>query len=79
MNPSTPVVLLHGFATSSARTWGENGWLDLLADAGRETVPIDILGHGTADKPHDPADEPEAERAPVRMGRVGMFRHSQVR
>jgi pimeloyl-ACP methyl ester carboxylesterase len=55
MNPSTPIVLLHGFATSSARTWGDNGWLDLLADAGRETVPIDLLGHGTADKPHDPA------------------------
>jgi pimeloyl-ACP methyl ester carboxylesterase len=54
MSSSPPVALLHGFATSSARTWGENGWLDLLADAGRETVPIDILGHGTADKPHDP-------------------------
>ena len=55
MTPSTPVVLLHGLATSSARTWGENGWLDLLADAGREAVPIDILGHGTAERPHDPA------------------------
>lgn len=55
MNASTPVVLVHGFATSSARTWWENGWLDLLSDAGRETVPIDILGHGKADKPHDPA------------------------
>ena len=55
MTTSTPVVLLHGFATSSARTWWENGWLDLLGDAGRETVPIDILGHGKADKPHDPA------------------------
>lgn len=55
MTPSTPVVLLHGFATSSARTWWENGWLDLLADAGRETIPIDILGHGKAEKPHDPA------------------------
>jgi pimeloyl-ACP methyl ester carboxylesterase len=54
MNESTPVVLLHGFATSSARTWWETGWLDLLADAGRETVPIDILGHGKADKPHEP-------------------------
>jgi len=55
MTPSTPVVLVHGLATSSARTWGENGWLDLLADAGRQTVPIDILGHGTAERPHDPA------------------------
>src|SRR5581483_5867103 len=54
MAESTPVVLLHGFATSSARTWGENGWLDLLADAGRPTVPIDLLGHGTAEKPHHP-------------------------
>ena len=52
---SDPVVLVHGFATSSARTWGDNGWLDLLADSGRTVVPIDLLGHGTADKPHDPA------------------------
>ena len=50
-----PVVLLHGFATSSARTWGDNGWLDLLGDVGRQAVPIDLLGHGTAAKPHDPA------------------------
>jgi pimeloyl-ACP methyl ester carboxylesterase len=54
MNDPTPVVLLHGFATSSARTWWETGWLDLLTDAGRETAPIDILGHGKAEKPHDP-------------------------
>ncbi len=51
----TPVALVHGFATSSARTWGDNGWLDLLADSGRTTIPIDLLGHGTSDKPHDPA------------------------
>jgi pimeloyl-ACP methyl ester carboxylesterase len=50
-----PVALVHGFATSSARTWGDNGWLDLLADSGRTTIPIDLLGHGTADTPHDPA------------------------
>jgi pimeloyl-ACP methyl ester carboxylesterase len=55
MTTSTPVVLLHGFATSSARTWWENGWLDLLKEAGRDPVPIDILGHGKADRPHDPA------------------------
>jgi len=49
-----PVVLLHGFATSSARTWGDNGWLDLLGDVGRVPLPLDLLGHGDADKPHDP-------------------------
>jgi pimeloyl-ACP methyl ester carboxylesterase len=59
---TAPVVLVHGFATSSARTWGDNGWLDLLADAGRTALPIDLLGHGTADKPHDlaPYDQLEA-------------------
>jgi pimeloyl-ACP methyl ester carboxylesterase len=59
---TNPVALVHGFATSSARTWGDNGWLDLLTDAGRRTLPIDLLGHGTADKPHDPAayDQMEA-------------------
>jgi len=55
MTQPIPVVLLHGFATSTARTWWETGWLDLLGDAGRQTVPIDILGHGKAEKPHDPA------------------------
>ena len=51
---TAPVVLIHGFATSSARTWGDNGWLDLLTDQGRTPLPIDLLGHGNADKPHDP-------------------------
>lgn len=52
---SNTVALVHGFATNSARTWGENGWLDLLQDVGRTPNAIDLLGHGTADKPHDPA------------------------
>lgn len=49
-----PVLLLHGMATSAARTWGENGWLDLFADAGREVIALDLMGHGNAPKPHDP-------------------------
>lgn len=49
-----PVVLVHGLATSAARTWGENGWIDLLRDAGRTVVAPDLLGHGTAPKPHEP-------------------------
>lgn len=50
-----PVVLLHGFATSADRTWRDNGWIDLLQDAGRQVVAPDLLGHGQNDKPHDPA------------------------
>jgi pimeloyl-ACP methyl ester carboxylesterase len=49
-----PVVLIHGFAGSTERTWAPAGWLDLLADAGRTVVGIDLLGHGNAEKPHDP-------------------------
>ena len=60
--PEAPaVVLVHGFATSCARTWGETGWLDLLADAGRTVIGIDLLGHGEAPKPHDPAAYDEME------------------
>ena len=50
-----PVLLLHGFAASFDRTWRDNGWVDLLADLGREVVAVDLLGHGGSDKPHDPA------------------------
>ncbi|HEV3225209.1 MAG TPA: alpha/beta fold hydrolase [Acidimicrobiales bacterium] len=51
----TPVLLVHGFATSAERTWGDNGWIDLLRDVGRTVIAVDLLGHGRADKPHDPA------------------------
>jgi pimeloyl-ACP methyl ester carboxylesterase len=48
------VLLLHGFGTSAARTWGDNGWIDILGDVGRTVIAPDLLGHGTAPKPHDP-------------------------
>lgn len=51
---SPPVLLLHGFAASFATTWRDNGWVDLLADEGRSVVATDLLGHGDAEKPHDP-------------------------
>ncbi len=51
---SRPVVLVHGFATSSIRTWSDNGWVDLIGDLGREVHAPDLLGHGDAPKPHDP-------------------------
>jgi len=54
-NSYLPVVLVHGFATSTERTWREPGWFDLLADAGRQAIGIDLLGHGDAPKPTDPA------------------------
>jgi pimeloyl-ACP methyl ester carboxylesterase len=58
---SNPVFLLHGFGTSAASTWGANGWIDLLRDAGRQVIAPDLLGHGSAAKPHDPLAYVELE------------------
>lgn len=48
------VLLAHGFLSSFELNWREPGFADLLADMGREVIPFDFPGHGTADKPHDP-------------------------
>ncbi|MFK3671335.1 alpha/beta fold hydrolase [Leifsonia aquatica] len=39
-----PVLLLHGFASSSAEDFGD--WADALAAAGREAYLVDLPGHG---------------------------------
>lgn len=49
-----PVVLVHGWGGSFASTWRASGFADLLEDAGRRVVGVDLLGHGSAPKPHDP-------------------------
>lgn len=51
---NVPVVLLHGWAGSFRETWQSTGMDALLADGGRSVVGIDLLGHGEAEKPHDP-------------------------
>ena len=50
------VALVHGFGTSFEATGVGNGWAALLADAGRTVIGVDLLGHGTAEKPTDPDD-----------------------
>lgn len=50
-----PVILVHGFASSYERNWREPGWADLLRDEGREVIGVDLLGHGQAARPRDPA------------------------
>ena len=52
---ATPVVLVHGWGGSFNATWQRSGFTELLADAGRPVVGIDLLGHGASPKPHDPA------------------------
>jgi pimeloyl-ACP methyl ester carboxylesterase len=50
-----PVALVHGFASSFAHGWEHNGWTDLLADAGRKVLRIDLPGHGESPPTTDPA------------------------
>jgi pimeloyl-ACP methyl ester carboxylesterase len=49
-----PVVLVHGWGGSYAATWQATGFADLVAEAGREVIGVDLLGHGQAPKPHEP-------------------------
>lgn len=57
-----PVLLVHGLASSYELNWREPGWVDLLTEAGRTIIGPDVLGHGTAPKPHDPAAYADVER-----------------
>jgi pimeloyl-ACP methyl ester carboxylesterase len=50
-----PVALVHGFASSYAHGWEHNGWTDLLADAGRKVLRVDLPGHGESPATTDPA------------------------
>lgn len=50
-----PILFLHGFATSTQRTWVEPGWFELVKEGGRRPLGIDLLGHGQAEAPSDPA------------------------
>ncbi len=49
-----PVLLVHGWGGSFDATWRRSGFTELLADAGRTVIGVDLLGHGEAPKPHDP-------------------------
>jgi pimeloyl-ACP methyl ester carboxylesterase len=51
--PGPTVVLVHGLAGSAATTWGDGGWIDLLADAGRSVLAVDLPGHGANPLPAD--------------------------
>lgn len=53
-SPTTPVVLVHGWGGSFTTTWQRSGFTALLADAGRPVIGVDLLGHGSAPKPHQP-------------------------
>jgi pimeloyl-ACP methyl ester carboxylesterase len=51
----TPVVLVHGFASNYRLNWVGTRWQETLVNAGYSVVGLDCRGHGSSDKPHDPA------------------------
>jgi pimeloyl-ACP methyl ester carboxylesterase len=48
-----PVVLLHGFGSSSRRNWVDSGWVRVLNDAGRSVIMVDLPAHGDSAAPGD--------------------------
>jgi pimeloyl-ACP methyl ester carboxylesterase len=48
------VMLVHGWGGSFEATWQRNGFTSLLEDGGKQVIGVDLLGHGSAPKPHDP-------------------------
>lgn len=48
-----PVLLLHGFSSSSKLNWEDTGWLAALAHAGRRVITVDLPGHGRSGAPED--------------------------
>ena len=48
-----PVLLLHGFSSSSKLNWEDTGWVSALLDAGRRVITVDLPGHGRSGAPDD--------------------------
>ena len=51
----TPVLLIHGFASSVRYNWIDPGWVSLLMRNGYRVVAIDNRGHGESEKLYDEA------------------------
>ena len=48
-----PILLIHGFSSSSKLNWEDTGWLSALLDTGRRVVTVDLPGHGRSGAPED--------------------------
>src|SRR5437016_4213727 len=51
----SPVVLIHGFASSLQGNWRGPGIVDALTRSSHRVIALDCRGHGQSGKPHDPA------------------------
>jgi pimeloyl-ACP methyl ester carboxylesterase len=48
-----PVLLIHGFSSSSKLNWEDTGWLGAFLEAGRRVIAVDLPGHGRSGAPED--------------------------
>ena len=51
-----PVLLLHGFGSSSFINWVNPGWFKTLAEAGYRVIAIDHRGHGQSSRSYETSD-----------------------
>ena len=54
--PGTPVLLLHGFCSSSSQDFARTGWPEDLAAAGHPSYAVDLPGHGDSPAVSSPDD-----------------------
>jgi pimeloyl-ACP methyl ester carboxylesterase len=48
-----PVLLLHGFSSSSKLNWEDSGWITALLEAGRRVITVDLPGLGRSGAAED--------------------------
>ncbi|MEZ2389210.1 alpha/beta fold hydrolase [bacterium RCC_150] len=48
-----PILLLHGFSSSTKLNWADTGWISALQAAGRRVITVDLPGHGRSGSPED--------------------------
>jgi pimeloyl-ACP methyl ester carboxylesterase len=49
------IVLVHGFCSDYQLNWVGTRWQETLTGAGWRVLGLDCRGHGSSEKPHDPA------------------------
>ena len=70
-----PLLMVHGWGGSHQETWQKSGVEQLINDAGTTVIGVDLLGHGTSAKPHDPTEYADLS---ARRSEMQLVRERQV-
>ncbi|MBD8044332.1 alpha/beta fold hydrolase [Arthrobacter sp. Sa2BUA2] len=71
-----PILLLHGFASSTEMNWQSTGWIPALTEAGRRVIAADLPGHGRSPAP---ADRDSCRPSSIRAGLLQLLIANGVR